>query len=635
MCLMSTPRSPMLGPTISTPPSSTSVVQSEPSNNASPSTGTPIFHTWPFLSAEPNDLTSRAPVTGGHNYNIKAHNEHLATIEDIVSQLKLLPVIEKRIHEYYSFSQVALVPRPLALQLITSLRIGLAGSGYMKEERTNRISIRQGPQLAEDILRSSSSDVAITQDLDLKAFCALFSGANLRIETLGLLYTMAARSSLYTEGYGDGKYQDDKFTTEMGWYGNLCLRLARELAPETTDLMVWLAHENLQLTTFFEGDASLGVWRRVGDLATDLLALGLNREATHSATPFFLAECRRRSFVRAYYLDKVFAAVFNRSPRITARHADCKLPLDLSDDEIFTSSDKIEQAIGNLTQDGWNTDGKYRAATWARIRYILAEFREEIVEYQYRSIQPADNIKLRELSSRCYVAWNGLPHYLQYRQECWASNLPPAHCHMHAKVYLSYLHIHFQVYRLLGKGDGNTTLQPELLEVSANMLETVVKMTNCRGRKSSPRDLPGIILSYGLPCAAILSTALETSIQNSSTGSQLLAGIKTSTLIRNLSVLVSQLETVSSPSETNHVFCIKASKAISRKLDHILDSFTTASTTKPPDLVPEPVPTLPALNNTTMTDIDATSFVDFDHFDLADWAINFDIGTMSDEWTMF
>lgn len=64
---------------------------------------------------------------------------------------------------------------------------------------------------------------------------------------------------------------------------------------------------------------------------------------------------------------------------------------------------------------------------------------------------------------------------------------------MHAKVYLSYLHIHFQVYRLLGKGDGNTILQPELLEVSANMLETVVKMTNCRGRTSSPRDLPGIV----------------------------------------------------------------------------------------------------------------------------------------------
>lgn len=147
----------------------------------------------------------------------------------------------------------------------------------------------------------------------------------------------------------------------------------------------------------------LGAWRRVGDLATDLLALGLNREATYSATPFFLAECRRRSFVRAYYLDKVFAAVFNRPPRITARHADCNLPLDLSDNELFTSSDKIEQAKDNLTQDGWNTDEEYRTATWARIRYILAEFREETVEYQYRSIQPTDAIKLR-YAVFCYFA---------------------------------------------------------------------------------------------------------------------------------------------------------------------------------------------------------------------------------------
>ncbi|KAJ6138290.1 hypothetical protein N7471_004776 [Penicillium samsonianum] len=425
----------------------------------------------------------------------------------------------------------------------------------------------------------------------------------------------------------------------MGWYGNLSLRLARELAPETTDLMIWLAHENLQLTTLFEGDASLGAWRRVGDLATDLLALGLNREATYSATPFFLAECRRRSFVRAYYLDKVFAAVFNRPPRITARHADCNLPLDLSDNELFTSSDKIEQAKDNLTQDGWNTDEEYRTATWARIRYILAEFREETVEYQYRSIQPTDAIKLRDLSTRCYIAWNGLPHYLQYRQDCWTSNLPPTLCHMHAKVYLSYLHIHFQVYRLLGNGDGNKTLQPELLEVSANMLETVVQMTSCRARSSSsPRDLPGIILAYGLPCAAILSTALETFFRDLSKGSHLLPGIKISTLIRNLSVLGSQLETVSSPSETNHVFCIKASKAISRKLDRILDNFTTAGSTKTPDRLLEPVPTLPTLyssSTTTITDIDMTGFVDFDHFDLADWAINFDLGTMSDEWNMF
>lgn len=140
-----------------------------------------------------------------------------------------------------------------------------------------------------------------------------------------------------------------------------------------------------------------------------------------------------------------------------------------------------------------------------------------------------------------------------------------------------------------------------------------------------------------MPCAAILSTALDPGIQDSSRGTKLPPGIKASNLIRNLSVLVSQLESVSSPSETNHVFCLKASKAISRKLDHILDRVTTGESTEPPD-VPEPVTTPPTIDNTsseTIADIDTTGLVNFDHFDIADWAIDFDIGTMSDEWKMF
>lgn len=243
--------------TPSNSPSLNREAQIEPSNNVnSPSPGTPIFHAWPFMSADANDSASRALISGRHNYNIKAHDEHLATLEDIVSHLKLLPIIEKRLREYYSFSQVALVPRLLVLQLINCIRIGLAASGYIKDESADEISVHHGSRLAEDLLRSSSSEVVITPDLDLGAFCALFGGANLRIETIGLLYTMAARASLHAIGHGHDKYQDDGFIQEMGWYGNLSLRLARELAPQTTDLMIWLAHGNLQLTTLFEGDAS-------------------------------------------------------------------------------------------------------------------------------------------------------------------------------------------------------------------------------------------------------------------------------------------------------------------------------------------------------------------------------------------
>ncbi|KAJ5266744.1 hypothetical protein N7478_009552 [Penicillium angulare] len=389
---------------------------------------------------------------------------------------------------------------------------------------------------------------------------------------------MAARSSLYVSTQGSDEHQDGGFIQEMSRYSNLSLRLARELAPQTTDVIMWLAHENLQLMTLLEGEASLGVWRRVGDLATDLLALDLNREATYSATPFFVAECRRRNFARAYYLDKAFAAVFNRPPRIIACHADCKLPLDLPDDNLFLPPDQLKNARYSLTPDGWNTDGKHISATWLRIRYILAEFFEEIVEYQFRSIQTADAMKLR----------------------------------------------------LIGPGDGNSTPQPELLEVSANMLETVIQMTNYRKRATfSPRDLSGILLSYGLPCAIIVANAMETAIQDTSKGIELPLGIKASNLIRNLSVLVTQLENVSSPSETNQVFCLKASQAISRKLDRILDRFNGTADSA----IPEPVltPLLSSGSSAAIVDIDTTGFADFDHFDLADWAIDFDMNSIIDE----
>lgn len=60
--------------------------------------------------------------------------------------------------------------------------------------------------------------------------------------------------------------------------------------------------------------------------------------------------------------------------------------------------------------------------------------------------------------------------------------------------------------------------------------------------------------------------------------------MKPSNLVRNLSVLVSHLENVCGHSETNHKFCIQASKAISRKLDKILNEpMMPASSPAPPN----------------------------------------------------
>ena len=97
-----------------------------------------------------------------------------------------------------------------------------------------------------------------------------------------------------------------------------------------------------------------------------------------------------------YYLEKMFGLVFDLPPRITSQYVDVKLPLDLSEDEIFApTTEEVEGAKSRLTEDGWNTDGKLRAATWARLRYILSQFRERIVEYQFQASQAADPVQLR------------------------------------------------------------------------------------------------------------------------------------------------------------------------------------------------------------------------------------------------
>ncbi|KAL4746049.1 hypothetical protein BDW72DRAFT_207673 [Aspergillus terricola var. indicus] len=621
---------------LATPPwSRNSAKRCQPHSGRS-AAGPPRFHTWPFMSAV-SDTLPQTPTPGSHDS--KAYEAHLATMKEIVSQLRYLPVIEKCLHQYYSSKYNALVPKPVVLHLLKTLRTDLVSSGHILGEKGERAELGDVSELSESVLLSSSTEVVITPSLDLHGFLAMFCGANLRVETIGLLYTMAARASAFFADRDEDK--DGAFVQDMVWCSTLTLRLARDLAPQSTDVIVWLANENAQLRSFLEGDASLSVWRLVGDLTTDLLALGLNREATYSPEriPFFLAECRRRYFVTEYHLEKMFGLVFNLPPRITSRYVDVKAPLDLSDDELFAQTPKeLEEAKGRLTEDGWNTDGKFRAATWARLRYILSRFREGIVEYNFQASQAADPAQLRELSSRCRQTWDNLLPHLRYTQDCWESDMPLTNCYMHAKIYLAYLQNHFQIYHLLGE-DSSSPL-PELLDVSANILETVVQMGKSRRKGAFTfNDLPEILLSCGLPSAAVLLTALENMTQESS--GMLLPGIKTSAVIRNLSVLASQLETVASSRERNQVFCLQAAKAITEKLDKILDKFATSKFQATPNVATStdvcPMSVLTPYTDSSLAggvgEIDAINLDNYENFDLMSWAIDFDLGNMASDWT--
>lgn len=139
-------------------------------------------------------------------------------------------------------------------------------------------------------------------------------------------------------------------------------------------------------------------------------------------------------------------------------------------------------------------------------------------------------------------------------------------------------------------------------------------------------------LIYGLPSAIVLTTALETNIRDPA--QPLPPNIKSSSVIRNISVLVSQLENVSSPDETNHGFCVQASKAIARKLDTILDTSTTFAPRADIITGSGRGSELTTLQERDYSDSEnhIVDFSELDHLDFSAWVIDFDLVTDDGVW---
>jgi hypothetical protein len=127
-------------------------------------------------------------------------------------------------------------------------------------------------------------------------------------------------------------------------------------------------------------------------------ALGIHRESTHAGKmPIYISECRRRTFAAAYQLDKLICTFFDRPPRILRRYSDCKMPLDLADDEILADANEVERVGLMLDPEGWSATARYASSTWARLRYLLSVFREEILEFPFRPLTAENKAKLMQV----------------------------------------------------------------------------------------------------------------------------------------------------------------------------------------------------------------------------------------------
>nr|POE77934.1 hypothetical protein CFP56_09576 [Quercus suber] len=329
-------------------------------------------------------------------------SDKIGAVVEILAQLSHMTLIRHLLREYTTHSQAALVPGTIVLEFASSLAV-LASRLPLEQASDKPDGLVQA---AQNMLNLSSTTALITAEFDLAGFLAAYTGEHLRLETVGLCCVLAARACAVGLAGDDDKRED--FVRSMYTAGARCLQLAREVAPGINDVMLWLAFEDLQQ----DADSRTlgpGTWRRLGDLSSDVLASGIHRDGINAANvPFFLSECRRKTFAAAYHFDKFVSTLLDRPPRILRRYSDCTMPLDLSDDELLGVPEVVQQARDRLTDLGWNTDGRYAPATWQRLRYVLGVFREEIQEYPYRPSDPPNNAKLKY---EIFLIYNLFSHF--------------------------------------------------------------------------------------------------------------------------------------------------------------------------------------------------------------------------------
>lgn len=250
----------------------------------------------------------------------------------------------------------------------------------------------------------------------------------------------------------------------------------------------------------------------MGDLSTDLFSLQVHRQDTDSPQqlPLFLSETRKRIFATSFYLDKILSFLTNRPPRIPQMFCDNILPLDVSDEALF-SPDVFAEELSRLTHDGWSPEVAFRVTSGARTRCLLARFVEEMMKMQLCPAASIDEAVLRydstlsnvnrvaltpsrDISARAKTLWESIPAYLRYSQDSWNLGFSPHGALLLAKLYLTYRWIDYQTFSLLSRS--SDLIPAELLQAAWDMIQVLVQIAKARfTSKFSGNDLPVAVRS--------------------------------------------------------------------------------------------------------------------------------------------
>ena len=309
-----------------------------------------------------------------------------------------------------------------------------------------------------------------------------------------------------------------------------------------------------------------------------------------------VAEFRRRLFCACFAIDKQLATFMGRPPALSRRYATCKMPLDLTEEEMMATGNELDAIRSRLDSNGWNNVGIVTANTCCRGWMIVMVIRDGILELALGP--PIEDIAKRrdELKTKSAEKHAQMPEVLQYKPN--APSLQTAGAVLFTikiAFYQEWLLNDFLLDRL--PDGGSVQSKQNLITSARKMLDGVLVVCANRDRIRDNMYVFVWAITYsGIPSAAFLSIEL---LRQSKYPADLRLDLPRSEIIQNLSIFIACLEWVR-PSEGNYTLCMRMRKVIRRILDQVLElpppqsapcvkaaeSFTTAATDQAPPELP-------------------------------------------------
>ncbi|KAI1385627.1 uncharacterized protein F4822DRAFT_413756 [Hypoxylon trugodes] len=464
--------------------------------------------------------------------------------------------------------------RPVALRMVKSF-YQTFGHYFTAQHR----STAQLEELARILCANTARPVS-DDEPNPERWVNQFMGENTRWELIGVLsifWVFVPSSDAAAWWRGKRTAEFDRNFSIMRENLRLCTELCKEFSAGNA-LMLYLTQRRTAIDSMSLGDASLVVWRSHAEAVSLLTFLGFHAlEETDQRQMSMSLEIKKRLFHHLFVMAMVVVSFTGRPPLLVSRYSSTPLPLDISDDELFSDHETFMKAIGRLDEKGWNTDGKLHTSTRIRARSILASIREEIFEIALGCNQTASIETLLQLRARELQTVTEFPACLHFDLRDLENYEVPSET-MSSRLFVKLEHLQnmFFIERLLVRSGHED--KGDLLGTSYDLVTlTLPCYLNLDRLAAFRNDCEWLVMAYAVPAGGILCLELLKPTLHIKPHRD--PRITRSNIIQKLSLLVAYLHWVS-PSGPNGDLCSDAKSVIQRVLDQTLNA--ASSVYEPP-----------------------------------------------------